>query len=72
MIYNVSGFLVQRSVATVQGVPYASGLGWVYLNFVYSTVCPFLPWLMGWARWCNNQIQVQVHEQMGHPVLGYT
>ena len=55
-------------------------LGWVDLNFDYSTVCLILPGLMGvwqkrlgsWARWWNSQIQVnrtQVRDQMGHPVL---
>ena len=56
-----------------------SNLGWVDLNFDYSTVCLILPGLMGvwqkrlgsWARWGNSQIQVnrtQVCDQMGHPV----
>ena len=56
-----------------------TNLGWVDLNFDYSTVCLILPGLMGvwqkrlgsWARWWNSQIQVnrtQVRDQMGHPV----
>ena len=56
-----------------------ANLGWVDLNFDYSTVCLILPGLMGvwqkrlgsWARWWNSQIQVnrtQVRHQMGHPV----
>ena len=56
-----------------------ANLGWVDLNFDYSTVCLILPGLMGvwqkrlgsWARWWNSQIQVnqtQVRDQMGHPV----
>ena len=58
-----------------------ANLGWVDLNFDYSTVCLILPGLMGvwqkrlgsWARWWNSQIQVnptQVRDQMGHPVHG--
>ena len=43
-----------------------ANLGWVDLNFDYSTVCLILPGLMGvwqkwlgsWARWWNSQIQV--------------
>ena len=60
-------------------IPSARGLGWVYLNFLCSTVCPILPglvgvweWLDRWARWWNTQIKVnqtQVHEQKGHPGL---
>ena len=56
-----------------------ANLGWVDLNFDYSTVCLILPGLMGvwqkrlgsWARWWNSQIQMnptQVRDQMGHPV----
>ena len=56
-----------------------ANLGWVDLNFDYSTVCLILPGLMGvwqkrlgsWARWWNCQIQVnrtQVRDQMGQPV----
>ena len=70
-----------------QGVTYTSActyrvahlvadLGWVNLNFDYSTVCLILPGLVGvwekrlgsWARWGNSQIQVnrtQVGDQMG-------
>ena len=54
-------------------------LGWVDLDFEFSTVCPILPWLMGiqqkglgkWARWWNTEIQdspTQVRDQMCHPV----
>ena len=56
-----------------------ANLGWVDLNFHYSTVCLILPGLMGvwqkrlgsWARWWNSQIQVnrtQVLDQIGHPL----
>ena len=71
--------LTSPSALLLQGVPSARGLGWVDLDFEYSTVCPILPGLMGiwqkwqgsWARWWNTQIKVnptQVHEQMGIPV----
>ena len=70
----VSGDCIQYRVANL-----VANLGWVDLNFDYSTVCLILPGLMGvwqkrlgsWARWWNSQIQVnrtQVCDQMGHPV----
>ena len=69
---NFSNYRVAHLVAN---------LGWVDLNFDYSTVCLILPGLMGvwqkrlgsWARWWNSQIQVnqtQVRDQTGHPVQG--
>ena len=59
-----------------------ANLGWVDLNFDYSTVCLILPGLMGvWQKWLgswgrrgNSQIQVnrtQVRDQMVHPVHTY-
>ena len=55
-------------------------LGWVDLDFEWSSVCPIVPWLMGiwlkelheWERCLNTDIQVkpsQVSDQMGHPVV---
>ena len=39
--------LTSPSALLLQGVPSARGLGWVDLDFEYSTVCPILPWADG-------------------------
>ena len=71
--------LFARHLLLYRVVHLVANLGWVDMNFDYSTVCLILPGLMGvwqkrlgiWARWWNSQIQVkrtQVRDQMGHPV----
>ena len=57
---------------SIQGVPFARGLGCVDFNFDCSTVCPILLGLMGiWLKQLETKIKVnttQIHEQIGHPV----
>ena len=67
-------------ILTIQGVPSELRLGFVFLDFECSTVCPTLLGLMGiWqkrlgssaSRW-NTEIKVnltQVSAHLGHPVL---
>ena len=64
----------------IQGDPSDLRLGFVDLDFEYSTVCLILLELMGiwqkrldrWARWWNTEIKVnstQVSAHLGHPVV---